>query len=159
MPVRFAVLFSLTNPMSNPNPPKRDNFPSKTGGPGRPKGSKNKITRETWDAEVRYLAHSNIIDAFTAVHGNKRSFTLRELRAMPERMQRAISSVKVRTENLTSGDGETDTTIEIKLWDKTRALELGARANGWLKDKVEVTLPEEQLSRLDRAKLRARGTE
>jgi hypothetical protein len=134
-------------------------IPGHRPGRGRPLGSKNKITRETWDAEVRYLAHSNIIDAFTAVHGNKRSFTLRELRAMPERMQRAISSVKVRTENLTSGDGETDTTIEIKLWDKTRALELGARANGWLKDKVEVTLPEEQLSRLDRAKLRARGTE
>jgi hypothetical protein len=50
-------------------------------------------------------------------------------------------------------------TIEIKLWDKTRALELGARANGWLKDKVEVTLPEEQLSRLDRAKERSRKGE
>jgi hypothetical protein len=145
--------------VSNPNPEANWKGKRQIGGPGRPKGSKNKITRETWDAEVRYLAHSNIIDAFTAVHGNKRSFTLRELRAMPERMQRAISSVKVRTENLTSGDGETDTTIEIKLWDKTRALELGARANGWLKDKVEVTLPEEQLSRLDRAKERSRKGE
>jgi hypothetical protein len=131
-------------------------IPGHRPGRGRPKGSPNKITRESWDNEVRYLAHSNIIDAFTAVHGNKRSFTLRELRAMPERFQRAISSVKVRTENLTPGDNAQDTTIEIKLWDKTKALELGARANGWLKDKVEVTLPEEQLSRLDRAKIRAR---
>jgi hypothetical protein len=133
--------------MSNPNPQNQDKL--RRGGPGRPKGSKNKITRETWDAEVRYLAHSNIIDAFTAVHGNKRSFTLRELRAMPERMQRAISSVKVRTENLSAGDGVQDTTIEIKLWDKTRALELGARANGWLKDKVEITTNEQHLSMLD----------
>jgi hypothetical protein len=127
----------------------------RTAGPGRPKGSKNRITREDWDQEVRYLAHSNLIDAFEAVHGNKRSFTLRELRAMPERIQKAIASVKVRTENLTPGDDAQDTTIEIKLWDKTRALELGARANGWLKDKLEVTTSEDVLSRLDRAKARA----
>ena len=141
--------------MSNPNPGNRDKL--LRGGPGRPKGSKNKITRERWEQEVRALALSNIVQAFTAVHGNKRSFTLRELRQMPEEMQRAISGVKVRTENLTSGDGETDTTIEIKLWDKTKALELGARANGWLKDKVEITASDEMVSRLDRAKLRARG--
>jgi len=129
-------------------------------GRGRTKGAKNRITREDWDQEVRYLAHSNLIDAFEAVHGNKRSFTLRELRAMPERIQKAIASVKVRTENLQPGDDAQDTTIEIKLWDKTRALELGARANGWLKDRVEVTTTEEVLSRLDRAKLRNRkGTE
>jgi hypothetical protein len=141
--------------MSNPHPKtahlKRD------AGPGRPKGSKNKITREMWEQEVRYLAHSNLIDAFEAVHGNKRSFTLRELRAMPERIQRAISSVKVRTENLQPGDDAQDTTIEIKLWDKTKALELGAKAHGWLKDKLEISTPEEHLSLLDQAKRRARG--
>jgi len=142
--------------MANP----ADNFKGKQkrdAGPGRPKGSKNKLTRERWEQEVRAIALSNIVEAFTAVHGNKRSFTLRELRQMPEEMQRAISSVKVRTENLTSGDGETDTTIEIRLWDKTRALELGARANGWLKDKVEISTSEEMVSRLDRAKQRARS--
>jgi len=63
----------------------------------------------------------------------------------------------VRTENLTPGDDAQDTTIEIKLWDKTKALELGARANGWLKDKTEITMPEDMLSILDRAKARARG--
>jgi hypothetical protein len=143
--------------LANKHPPTA-HLNSKRGipGPGRPKGSKNAITRDEWDQEVRYLAHSNLIDAFEAVHGNKRSFTLRELRAMPERIQKAIASVKVRTENLQPGDDAQDTTIEIKLWDKTRALELGARANGWLKDRVEVTTTEEVLSRLDRAKLRNR---
>jgi hypothetical protein len=97
------------------------------------------------------------VQAFEGVHGNKRTFTLRELRAMPEEMQRAISSVKVRTENLIAGDGSQDQTIEIRLWDKNRALELGARANGWLRDRLEVTTSEDLLSRLDRAKLRARG--
>lgn len=105
---------------------------------------------------MRAVALSNIVAAFERVHGNRRAFTLRELREMPEEMQRAISSVKVRTENLDAGDDKQDTTIEIRLWDKVRALELGARANGWLKDKMEITAPEELLSRLDRAKARAR---
>lgn len=143
--------------MANPNPPKRANFPDKTGGPGRPKGSKNKITRERWEREVRMLAFSNIVQIFEQAHGQRRVFTLRELRAMPEEIQRCIASVKVKTENLTAGDGTQDTTVEVRLWDKTKALELGARANGWLRDKVEITAPEELISRLDRAKLRARG--
>jgi hypothetical protein len=145
-------------PRGNPNPPNKGKLVNGPGH-GRTKGSKNRITREDWDQEVRYLAHSNLIDAFEAVHGNKRSFTLRELRAMPERIQKAIASVKVRTENLQPGDDAQDTTIEIKLWDKTRALELGARANGWLKDKLEVTTSEEMLSKLDMAKLRSRKKE
>src|SRR5262249_20919153 len=115
--------------------------------------------RDQWEREIQYLAFSNLIDAFEYIHGNRRRFTLKELRAMPERIQRAICSIKVRTENLTPGDDAQDTTIEIKLWDKTKALELGARAHGWLKDKVEVQLSEELLSILDRAKLRARGPE
>lgn len=117
-------------------------------GPGRPKGSKNKITRDRWEKEVRCLALSNIVQAFTSIHGNKRSFTLKELRAMPEEMQRAISSVKVRTENLTPGDDAQDTTIEIRLWDKTKALELGARANGWLKDVVQIEGLDDRKARL-----------
>lgn len=140
--------------MANPNPPNQDKL-KRGGSPGRTKGSKNRITRERWEQEVRALALSNIVDAFLAVHGNKRSFTLRELRAMPEHMQRAISSVKVRTENLTSGDGETDTTIEIRLWDKTKALELGARANGWLKDHVVVEDLSDRKTRLRTALTRA----
>lgn len=135
--------------MANPKPItthlKRD------AGPGRPRGSKNKLTRERWEKEVRALALSNIVQAFGAVHGNKRTFTLRELRAMPEEMQRAISSVKVRTENLTPGDNAQDTTIEIKLWDKTKALELGARANGWLRDVVQVEGLDARKERLRRA--------
>jgi hypothetical protein len=128
-------------------------------GRGRAAGSKNKITRERWEQEVRHLSFSNIVQAFDNIHGNRRRFTLRELRAMPEEFQRCISSIKVRTENLTAGDGEQDTTVEIKLWSKTEALQLGARANGWQKDKVEISAPEEMLSLLDRAKARARGTE
>lgn len=139
----------------NPHP-KTDHL-KRTAGPGRPKGSKNKLTRERVERELRYLAFSNIIDAFEGVHGNRRTFTLRELRAMPEDFQRAIASVKVRTENLNPGDDKQDTTVEIKLWSKDKALELCGRALGMFKDKVEISAPEELISRLDRAKVRARG--
>ncbi len=114
------------------------------------------MTRDRWEKEVRCIALSNLVEAFTAIHGNKRSFTLKELRAMPEAMQRAISSVKVRTENLNPGDDAQDTTIEIRLWDKTKALELGARAYGWLKDIHVHEWDESQLSRLDEWKRRNR---
>ena len=56
--------------------------------------------------------------------------------------------MKVRTENLTAGDKAQDTTIEIRLWDKTKALELGAKANGWLIDRVIVEGLDERKARL-----------
>ena len=135
------------NPNPGPLPP----------GKGRPKGSKNKLTRERVELELRHIAFSNIIDAFENVHGNRKKFTLRELKAMPEEFQRCISSLKVKTENLTAGDDKTDIVVEIKLWSKDKALELCARSLGMLKDKLEISAPEELLSRLDRAKLRSKA--
>jgi hypothetical protein len=85
------------------------------------------------------------------------TFSLREVHAMPEDVQRCIASIKVRTENLTAGDGAQDTTVEIRWWDKVKALELCARSLGMLKDKLEISAPEELISRLDRAKVRARS--
>ena len=105
---------------------------------GRKPGTLNKLTRADVERELRFLATSNILDAFSGVHGNTKRFTLRELRDMPESFQRCISSIKVRTENLTAGDGAQDTTVEIKLWDKTKALELCARSLGMLKDHVVI---------------------
>ena len=146
--------------MANKHPPTA-HLNSKRGipGPGRPKGSKNAITREEWDREVRFLAFSDVAQLFDRVHKGARTFTLRQIQDMPPEIRKCIASVKVKTENLTAGDGEQDTTVEIKLWSKTEALQLGARANGWLKDKLEVSAPEEMLSLLDRAKARARGSE
>lgn len=85
-----------------------------------------------------------------------RKFTLREVREMPEEVQRCIKSVKVRTENLAPGDDAQDQTVEVQLHDKVKALELCARALGMLRDKVEITVSEELVGRLDRAKARAR---
>lgn len=140
--------------MANPNPPtahlKRD------AGPGRPKGSHNKLNRTRIETELRYLALSDPLALFDRVAKGKRSFRLREIQEMSEGMRRCIASVKVRTENLTAGDDAQDTVVQVTLWDKVRALELCARALGMLKDKIEVTASDELISRLDRAKLRAR---
>ena len=133
-------------------------------GKGRPKGSKNKLTRERVEQELRVLALTNTAAlSFERLRGSdgklRRTFTLKEVHAMPEEVQRCIASIKVRTENLTAGDGEQDTTVEIRWWDKVKALELCARSLGMLKDKLEVTTSEELISRLDRAKVRARKVE
>lgn len=126
-------------------------------GGGRKVGSKNKLSKERVEQELRFVALSDPLLLFDKSAKGRRSFTLREIDAMPEEMRRCIASVKVKTENLTAGDGEQDTTVEVKLWDKMKALELCARALGMLKDKVEISVPEELIGRLDRAKARSRG--
>ena len=120
-------------------------------GKGRPKGSKNKLTRERVEQELRYLALQDPIALFDRVAKGKRTFKLRELVDMPEEMRRCVASVKVRTENLTAGDGEQDTTVEVRLWDKTKALELCARSLGMLKDVVQIEGLDARKARLRRA--------
>ncbi len=138
--------------MANPNPPtahlKRD------AGPGRAKGSKNKLTRARVEQELRVVAMTN---AARLMFGTgKKKFTLREIAEMPEELQRCIASVKVKTENLTAGDDAQDTTVEIRLWPKVQALELCARSLGMLKDTVVHEIAPEQLALLDSWKARNR---
>lgn len=148
--------------MANPNPVTK--HLKRTAGPGRPPGSKNKLTRERVEQELRVLAFTNTAAASFAklkdpITGKLRNvFSLKEVHEMPEEVQRCIASIKTRRENLGSGDGVQDETVEIRWWDKVKALELCGRALGLFKDKVELTIsPEAQLSRLDKAKARARG--
>jgi hypothetical protein len=89
----------------------------------RPTDSPDTFTRERWEQEVRCLDPQ----LFDETAKGRRTFTLRELRAMPEAMQRAIRSVKVRTVK-DSSDGTTDQVVDVKLWGKARALKLAARA-------------------------------
>lgn len=120
-------------------------------GPGRPKGSKNKLTRERVEQELRYIALQDPLLLFDRTAKGKRRFTLREIDAMPEEMRRCIASVKVRTENLTPGDDAQDQTVEIRLWDKTKALELCARSLGMLKDTIVVEGLDARKERLRKA--------
>ena len=135
---------SQGRPGGNPDLPKR-NGP----GVGRTKGSKNKLTRERVEQELRVVALTN---AARLMFGNgKRKFTLREIAEMPEELQRCIASVKVKTENLTAGDDAQDTTVEIRLWPKVQALELCARSLGMLKDTVVIEGLDDRKARLRKA--------
>lgn len=113
-------------------------------GPGRPKGAKNKLSRERIEEEVRRLAFLDPARLFFGTDSQgrirvKKRFTLREIYDMPPEVRACIASVKVRTENLEGGDGEQDTTIEIKLWDKTKALDLASKFFGMQKEKLEIS--------------------
>lgn len=131
--------------LGNPN---RIKLPA---GPGRPKGSKNKLTREDVERELRYIALSDPLALFERAHGKKRTFTLRQIHDMPIEVRKCIASIKERVENLTPGDDAQDTTVEIRLWDKTKALELCARSLGMLKDVVQVEGLDVRKERLRRA--------
>ena len=131
------------NPNGNPNRPPLPNGP----GHGRTKGAKNKLTRARVEQELRVLALTNTaalsFERLKKANGKLRTtFTLREVHAMPEEVQRCIASIKVRTENLSAGDDKQDTTVEIRWWDKVKALELCGRALGMWKDKIEVSGPD-----------------
>ena len=108
--------------MPNPNgPPVASRPPLK---PGIGRTAPAKVTRARVETELRHIAFSDPKDLFVRMAAGSRKFTLQEICAMPENVRRAIASVKVRTENLSSGDGKQDTTVEIKFWDKVKALEL-----------------------------------
>jgi hypothetical protein len=44
--------------------------------------------------------------------------------------------VKATKKNLTAGDGKTEDVVEVRLWDKTRALESLAKHFGLLKENI-----------------------
>jgi phage terminase small subunit len=115
----------------------------KTG--GRQKGSRNKKTR----AILAALARSEALSADRVLEEYRRlGFSdvgalfdgkgkLRPLTDLPRDVRAAIASVKVTKKNLTVGDGQMDDVVEVKLWDKTRALESLAKYYGLLRDKIE----------------------
>lgn len=129
-------------------------------GPGRPKGSKNKLSQERVEEELRRIATLDPARLFFGVDDRgrirvKQRYTLREIADMPVDVRACIASIKVRTENLSSGDGEQDTTVEIKLWDKTKALEMCGRALGMFKDKIDVNVTGDIASAIAEGRARA----
>ena len=133
----------------------------RTAGPGRPKGAKNHLSRERLELEIKRMALLDPVQVFERykdpVTGRlRRTFTLKEVHDMDEDTRRCIASIKVRTENLKGGDGAQDETVEIRFWDKVRAVELGARCLGMLKDRMELTVSPEHEALLEAWKKRPR---
>ena len=116
-------------------------------GPGRKKGSKNRLTIERVEQEIRRIALLNPKELFEGVHGNRRTFTLREIKRMSDDVAACIASVKVRTENLVAGDDKQDTTVEIRLWNKIDALTLCAKHFHWIEDKMKLEVNVDDLAK------------
>lgn len=81
--------------------------------------------------ELRRLSFSDLAGVF-GEHGG-----LLSLHQMSADVRAAIASVKVTKKNLTAGDGVMEDVVEVKLWDKTRALESLAKHFGLLKENLE----------------------
>jgi phage terminase small subunit len=86
--------------------------------------------------EIGRLAFSNI----GALFDEKGS--LRELRELPPAVLASVASVKTLKTNVVSGDGQQETTREVKLWDKLRALDLLAKHFGLVTDRHDLRLHE-----------------
>ncbi len=81
--------------------------------------------------EMRRLAFSDIRKLFDS-DGN-----LRPVHTLDDETAACVASLEVVKKNLAAGDGVTDTVHKLKVWDKTRNLEMLAKHFGLLVDKLE----------------------
>lgn len=81
--------------------------------------------------ELRRLSFSDVRRLFDD-DGN-----LKALHTLTDDESACIASVEIVKKNLAAGDGQTDTVHKLKVWDKTRSLEMLAKHFGLLIDKME----------------------
>lgn len=98
--------------------------------------------------EIRRLSFADPRSMFDE-HGN-----LRPIHTLTAEQAACIGSMEVVKKNLTAGDGQVDTVIKIKTWDKTRSLEMLAKHFGLLVEKVEIVGEVALLEKVARARKR-----
>lgn len=98
--------------------------------------------------ELRRLAFSDLRPLFDR-HG-----CLKPIGTLTDAQAAAVAGMEVIIKNAQAGDGHTDTIHKIKLWDKTRALEMLAKHFKLLTEVIQVETSEAQLARLDQGRLR-----
>ena len=99
--------------------------------------------------EAARLAYSDLGEVLND-EGN-----LRPIKEWPEDLRRAVSGFEVVRRNVDSGDGHTDDVIKVKLWDKSKNLEMLFKHLGLLVDKVEMKIEGDIEARLQEARKRA----
>lgn len=92
---------------------------------------KAELTAERVLEEMRRLAFSDVRALFDA-EGN-----LKPLHQLTVEESACISSLEVIIKNAQAGDGKTDTVHKIRVWDKTRTLEMLAKHFGLLVEQVK----------------------
>jgi hypothetical protein len=108
------------------------------------------------ELELRRIATLDPLGVFEGREGPDGTvrFRIKELAAMSPDVRACIASIKVRVENLGSGDRKQDETIEIKFWDKVKALELCAKHFGWVKTEASPLLGKELRALLEAGRAR-----
>ena len=82
--------------------------------------------------ELRRLAFSDVRRLFDE-QGN-----LKPLHTLTDEEAAAIASLEVIIKNAAAGDGHTDTVHKLKVWDKTRSLEMLAKHFALLTERVDL---------------------
>jgi phage terminase small subunit len=108
----------------------------------------NALTASRVLEELRRLGFADIGEIYDA-RGQLLSF-----RAMTPEARATIAGVETMKKNLTAGDGQQEDVVKVKLWDKTKALDMLARHFALLKDVIQFEATDELLARLDRGRLR-----
>ena len=81
--------------------------------------------------EIRRLSFSDLRALFDE-KGN-----LRPIQDLTAEQAACIASLEVVKKNLTAGDGQIDTVVKLRVWDKTRSLEMLAKHFGLLEERVQ----------------------
>lgn len=80
--------------------------------------------------EAARIAYSDIRDLFDA-DGN-----LKPIKDWPDHAAAGVSAVEIVKKNLAAGDGQVDTVHKLKLWDKSKNLEMLFKHLGLLTEKI-----------------------
>jgi phage terminase small subunit len=102
--------------------------------------------------ELRRLGLSDVGLLFDE-HGR-----LKPLQDIPLEVRVCIASIKTTKKNLTAGDGAQEDVVEVKLWDKPKALQLLAQHFALLVNRVELTDTTGLLDKVARARARLQKT-
>lgn len=112
------------------------------------RASKLEITQERVLQEIAAVAFSDVRQLYDE------KGKLRPIKDWPDDLAAAVAGLETVHRNLTSGDGEVETILKVKRWDKPRVLELLSKHLGMLVEKHEVTLGGEIVARLQEARKR-----
>ena len=134
---------------------------------GRPKGLAYQRTLRRRVAETKALRMEDITAERTMREIARVGFSdyrqlfdkdgkLRPITELSPDIRAAVASAKLTKKNLTAGDGVQEDVVEVKLWDKVRALELLAKHFALTQEVVHVVDDVAMLDRLDKVKERNR---
>lgn len=116
-------------------------------GKGRAKGSKNRVTLEQVEGVIRDRAFFDPRRLLGRTGLHARTFTLKEIAALPLDVARCIASFDVVTENLSPNDDKQETVVKVRWYNPERYVELLAKHFKYVDDKVRVEVNVDDLAK------------